>query len=64
MADAQLYLAIGVPVVMNAAMLMLAFTAINRRLDDMRDLWRAELRRVEEVLDARLTHIEDKLSIR
>jgi hypothetical protein len=64
MTDAQLYLAIGVPVVMNAAMLMLAFTAINRRLDDMRDLWRAELRRVEEVLDARLTHIEDKLSIR
>jgi hypothetical protein len=64
MADAQLYLAIGLPVVMNAAMLMLAFTAINRRLDDMRDLWRAELRRVEEVLDARLTHIEDKLSIR
>jgi len=49
---------------MNAAMLMFAFTAINRRLDDMRDLWRAELRRVEEVLDARLTHIEDKLSIR
>ncbi len=23
------------------------------RFDDMRDLWRAELRRVEEVLDAR-----------
>ena len=64
MPDAQLCLAIGVPVVMNAAMLMFAFTAINRRLDDMRDLWRAELRRVEEVLDARLTHIEDKLSIR
>ena len=60
MADAQLYLAIGVPVVMNAAMLMLAFTAINRRLDDMRDLWRAELRRVEEVLDARLKHIEEE----
>jgi len=64
MTDTQLYLAIGVPVALNGAMLMLAFTAINRRLDDMRDLWRAELRRVEEVLDARLNHIEDKLSIR
>jgi hypothetical protein len=26
----------------------------------MRDLWRAELRRVEEVLDARLKHIEGR----
>jgi hypothetical protein len=36
------------------------FDAVNRRFDDMRDLWRAELRRVEEVLDARLKHIEDR----
>jgi len=49
---------------MKAAMLMLSFTAINRRLDDLRDLWRAELRRVQKALYARLTHIEDKLSIR
>ena len=34
------------------------FDAIDRRFDDMRDLWRAELRRVEEVLDARLRHLE------
>lgn len=33
---------------------------INQRFDDMRDLWRAELRRVEEVLDARLKHLEEK----
>ncbi|HEX5424776.1 MAG TPA: hypothetical protein VFW94_14605 [Candidatus Acidoferrales bacterium] len=26
--------------------------AIDKRFDDMRDLWRAELHRVEEVLDA------------
>jgi len=57
MTDTQLYLAIGVPVVMNAAMLTLAVTLL-------RDLWRAELRRVEEVLDARLKHVEDKLNIR
>jgi predicted ATPase len=34
--------------------------AINTRFDDMRDLWRAELHRVEEVLDARLKHLEDR----
>jgi len=36
------------------------FNAINQRFDDMRDLWRAELRRVEEVLDARLKHLEER----
>jgi hypothetical protein len=70
MTDTQLYLAIGVPVVSNAIMLMLFSTlitsrlnsfeaAINKRFDDMRDLWRAELHRVEEVLDARLKHLEE-----
>ena len=32
---------------------------MNQRFDDMRDIWRAELHRVEEVLDARLKHLED-----
>ncbi len=36
------------------------FDGMNMRFDDMRDLWRAELRRVEEVLDARLKHIEER----
>jgi hypothetical protein len=36
------------------------FDAIDRRFDDMRDLWRAELRRVEEVLDARLKHLGER----
>ena len=40
------------------------FTHINQRFDDMRDLWRAELRRVEEVLDARLKHVEELLKDR
>jgi hypothetical protein len=34
------------------------FDAINQRFDDMRDLWRSELHRVEEILDARLKHLE------
>jgi len=63
----QLYFAIGIPMVFNGAPLGLAITlfsakfdAIDKRFDDMRDLWRAGLRRVEEVLDARLKHIEER----
>ena len=36
------------------------FDGINQRFDDMRDLWRAELHRVEEVIDARLKHLEER----
>ena len=36
------------------------FDAIDQRFDDMRDLWRAELRRVEEAPDARLKHLEGR----
>ena len=36
------------------------FVGMNQRFDDMRDLWRAELHRVEEILDARLKHIEEE----
>lgn len=70
MTNLQLYLAIGVPVLFNTAVTIGAFTflsqrmtdgfgAVNQRFDDMRDLWRAELRRVEEVLDARLKAVEE-----
>jgi hypothetical protein len=86
MTNLQLWLAIGVPLVVNTTLTLTlffylnhslshridsgthslstrmteGFAAINQRFDDMRDLWRAELRRVEEVLDARLKHIEDR----
>ena len=84
--NTQLYLAIGIPVLLNTLLIgMLVaylnarldsvndkfeavyrrfdgvdrrFDAVDRRFDDMRDLWRAELRRVEEVLDARLKPLE------
>lgn len=70
MTNAPLYLAIGVPIAANAVIMLLFTTmvgarlssfenAIDRRFDDLRDLWRAELHRVEEVLDARLKHIEE-----
>lgn len=60
MTDSQLYFAIGVPLLFNA----LGFTLVILYIQSMKDLWRAELRRVEEVLDARLKHVEDKLNLR
>ncbi|HEY1759284.1 MAG TPA: hypothetical protein VGG72_28180 [Bryobacteraceae bacterium] len=36
------------------------FTDVDRRLDDLKETWRSELRRVEEVLDARLKHLEER----
>lgn len=33
---------------------------MNRQFSDTRDLWRAELHRVEEILDARLKHLEER----
>lgn len=73
MTNEQLYLAIGIPSLVNVALISLLtaymnakfaavhkqFEAMDKRFDDMRDLWRAELRRVEEVLDARLKHLEE-----
>jgi hypothetical protein len=62
----QLYLAVGLPILFNllsSAVLILfvnyRITDLHKRLDDLIDLWRAELRRVEEVMDARLKHLEE-----
>jgi hypothetical protein len=33
---------------------------VDTRFDEMRDLWRSELYRVEQVIDARLKHLEDR----
>lgn len=67
MTNEQLYLAVGVPILFNTialgfvyVALAAGFDAINTRFDDMRDLWRAELKRVEEILDARLKHLEER----
>ncbi len=34
--------------------------SLGRRIDDTRDLLRAEFRRVEEVMDARIKHLEER----
>lgn len=33
---------------------------VDTRFDEMRDLWRSELYRVEQVIDARLKHLEER----
>jgi hypothetical protein len=34
------------------------FDEMDRRFDEVKELWRSELHRVEQVLDARLKHLE------
>ena len=74
MTNEQLYFAMGVPFLLNATLIVVLmawvnakfdavnvrFTAIEKRLDDLKDLWRSELHRVEEILDARLKHLEER----
>jgi hypothetical protein len=64
MTNTQLYLAIGIPSIINIGMITFLYVALSKRMDDFKDIWRAELRRVEEVLDARLKTVEDHLKIR
>jgi hypothetical protein len=66
MTNVQLYLVIGVPLLFNSTLTVMLyvllnarFDGVNQRFDDMRELWRAELRRMEEVFDARLKHLEE-----
>ena len=34
------------------------FDGVDRRFEEMKEMWRVELHRVEEVLDVRLKHLE------
>ena len=36
------------------------FNDVDGRFDEMRDLWRSELYRVKQVIDARLKHLEER----
>jgi hypothetical protein len=36
------------------------FDDVDRRFEELKEMWRTELHRVEEVLDARLKHLEDR----
>jgi len=60
LAAAPTMLAVLVGILINNARLTDLRAHVDTRFDEMRDLWRAELHRVEEVLDARLKHIEER----
>ncbi len=60
LAAAPTMLAVLVGILINNARLSDLRAHVDTRFDEMRDLWRAELHRVEEVLDARLKHIEER----
>jgi hypothetical protein len=64
MTNEQVYLAMGVPSLINIGLITFLYLALSRQMDTLKDLWRAELHRVEEVLDARLKHVEDALEKR
>ena len=64
-ASLQLAISIGVPtlavlvgILINNSRLSDLGSHIDKRFDDMKVTWRAELLRVEGVLDARLSHLE------
>jgi hypothetical protein len=66
-APLQTALSIGVPtlavligILVNNSSLNDLRSHLDARFDGMRDLWRGELRRVEEVIDARLKHLEQR----
>jgi hypothetical protein len=68
MTNTQLYLAIAVPIIVNTifnvTLIGFVWAHFDKRMDiaerTLTDLWRSELRRVEEVIDARLKHLEEK----
>jgi hypothetical protein len=64
-ASLQLAMSMGVPtlavligILINNSRLTDLRSHIDKRFDDMKETWRAELLRVEGVLDARLSHLE------
>ncbi|HWZ31277.1 MAG TPA: hypothetical protein VNX18_08090 [Bryobacteraceae bacterium] len=63
----QIALSVGVPtlavlagILINNSRLGDMRAHMDARFDDMKDMWRSELHRVEEVLDARLKHLEER----
>ena len=53
-------LAVLVGILVNNSRLSDLRSHMDTRFEDMKDTWRGELRRVEEVLDARLKHLEER----
>jgi hypothetical protein len=67
MTDQQLYLAIGIPMLFNAGLVavMLAYIgSINKRIDDVRDVLRAEGAKNHSELLGKMVDMENRLDRR
>ena len=60
LATAPTMITVLIGILINNARLTDFRTHMDNRFDDMKDMWRSELHRVEEVLDARLKHLEER----
>ena len=60
LASVPTILAVLVGILVNNSRLSDLRSHVDVRFDEMRATWRSGLRRVEEVLDARLKHIEER----
>lgn len=60
MAMAPTVIAVLVGILINNSRINDLRSHIDARFDDAKETWRAELHRVEEVLDARLKHLEER----
>jgi hypothetical protein len=66
-ASVQVTISMGVPtlavlvgILINNSRLSDLRSHMDKRFDDMKETWRAELLRVEGVLDSRLKHLEER----
>jgi hypothetical protein len=63
LATAPTMLTVLIGILINNARLSDLRSHMDARFDEMRDTWRSDLRRVEEVIDARLRHLEERQSL-
>ncbi len=60
LATAPIMITVLVGILVNNARMTDLRNHVDTRFDEMRSSWTSELRRVEEVLDARLKHLEER----
>lgn len=60
MTDQQLYFAVGLPILVNLLTTGLIMLYVNAKVDGIEKTLTEKLLRVEQVIDARLKHLEEK----
>lgn len=60
MTNQQLYLAVGLPILVNLLTTGLIMLYVNAKVDGIEKVLTEKLLRVEQVIDARLKHLEEK----